>query len=126
MNEEELRNLMYTAQLDEIEGPFSIRYPRGNGVMVNWKTPFQKLEIGKGRKIKDGKDIAILSLGHPGNLVTEAITILEKEIKELNNKSNKTQTEQALLDSKKQELDRLLVEKNKSNTTKPSDKTILY
>ena len=54
------------------------------------------------------------------------ITILEKEIKELNNKSNKTQTEQALLDSKKQELDRLLVEKNKSNTTKPSDKTILY
>ena len=79
MNEEELRNLMYTAQLDEIEGPFSIRYPRGNGVMVNWKTPFQKLEIGKGRKIKDGKDVAILSFGHPGNLVTEAIALLEKE-----------------------------------------------
>ncbi|HWY10306.1 MAG TPA: 1-deoxy-D-xylulose-5-phosphate synthase [Bacteroidia bacterium] len=79
MNEEELRNLMYTAQLDEIDGPFSIRYPRGNGVMVNWKTPFQKLEIGKGRKIKDGKNIAILSIGHPGNLVTEAITLLEKE-----------------------------------------------
>jgi 1-deoxy-D-xylulose-5-phosphate synthase len=79
MNEEELRNLMYTAQLDEIDGPFSIRYPRGNGVMVNWKTPFAKIEVGKGRKIRDGKDVAILSFGHPGNLVTEAISILEKE-----------------------------------------------
>ncbi len=79
MNEEELRNLMYTAQLDEIKGPFSIRYPRGNGVMVEWKTPFKKLEIGKGRKIKDGSDVAILSIGHPGNLVTEAIEKLESE-----------------------------------------------
>lgn len=78
MNEEELRNLMYTAQLDETVGPFSIRYPRGNGVMVDWKTPFKKLEIGKGRKIKSGKDVAILSIGHPGNLVTEAIATLEK------------------------------------------------
>jgi 1-deoxy-D-xylulose-5-phosphate synthase len=79
MNEEELRNLMFTAQLDETPGPFSIRYPRGNGVMVNWKTPFQKIEIGKGRKIKDGKELAILSLGHPGNLVTKAIELLEKD-----------------------------------------------
>jgi 1-deoxy-D-xylulose-5-phosphate synthase len=79
MNEEELRNLMYTAQLDEIKGPFSIRYPRGNGVMVEWKTPFKKLEIGKGRKVKDGNDVAILSIGHPGNLVTEAIAKLEEE-----------------------------------------------
>ncbi len=79
MNEEELRNLMYTAQLEETPGPFSIRYPRGNGVMVEWKTPFKKLEIGKGRKVKDGKDVAILSIGHPGNLVTEAITKLESE-----------------------------------------------
>jgi 1-deoxy-D-xylulose-5-phosphate synthase len=79
MNEEELRNLMYTAQLDETPGPFSIRYPRGNGVMVEWKTPFRKIEIGKGRKVKDGKDVAILSIGHPGNLVTEAITKLESE-----------------------------------------------
>src|SRR6478735_56064 len=62
MNEEELRNLMYTAQLEEVTGPFSIRYPRGQGVMANlpdgsagWKTPFKKIEIGKGRKIKDGK-----------------------------------------------------------------------
>ncbi len=79
MNEEELRNLMYTAQLDEIKSPFSIRYPRGNGVMVNWKTPFAKLEIGKGRKIKDGKEIAILSLGHPGNLVAKALEQLEEQ-----------------------------------------------
>ena len=78
MNEEELRNLMYTAQLDEVKGPFSIRYPRGNGVMVEWKTPFKKLEIGKGRKIKDGKDVAILSIGHPGNLVTNAIEKLSE------------------------------------------------
>lgn len=79
MNEEELRNLMYTAQLDETKGAFSIRYPRGNGVMVNWKTPFKKIEIGKGRKIKDGKDVAILSIGHPGNLVAEAISKLKEE-----------------------------------------------
>ena len=79
MNEEDLRNLMYTAQLDETPGCFSIRYPRGNGVMVNWKTPFQKLEIGKGRKLKDGKDIAVLSLGHPGNFAVSAIKKLEEE-----------------------------------------------
>jgi 1-deoxy-D-xylulose-5-phosphate synthase len=79
MNEEELRNLMYTAQLEETPGSFSIRYPRGNGVMVDWKTPFKKIEIGKGRKVKEGNDIAILSIGHPGNLVTEAIKLLEEE-----------------------------------------------
>jgi 1-deoxy-D-xylulose-5-phosphate synthase len=79
INEEELRNLMYTAQLDEVKQPFSIRYPRGNGVMVDWKTPFKKLEIGKGRKIKDGKDIAILSIGHAGNLVTKAIEHLNEQ-----------------------------------------------
>jgi 1-deoxy-D-xylulose-5-phosphate synthase len=79
MNEEELRNLMYTAQLDEVKTAFSIRYPRGQGVMVNWKTAFTKLEIGKGRKIKDGKELAILSLGHPGNLVTEALEQLKEK-----------------------------------------------
>ena len=79
MNEEELRNLMYTAQLEETAGCFSIRYPRGNGVMVNWKTPFQKVEVGKGRKLKDGNEIAILSLGHPGNFAATAITQLEGE-----------------------------------------------
>jgi len=79
MNEEELRNLMYTAQLPEVKGAFSIRYPRGNGVMVNWKTPFKKLEIGKGRKVKEGQGVAVLSIGHPGNLVSEAITLLKQD-----------------------------------------------
>ena len=79
MNEEELRNLMYTAQLDEITLPFSIRYPRGNGVMTDWKKPFTKIEIGRGRKIKDGNDIAILSIGHPGNFAVTACSELEKQ-----------------------------------------------
>lgn len=73
MNEAELRNLMYTAQLESTVSPFSIRYPRGEGVMPDWKTPFEKIEIGKGKKIKDGDKIAILSFGHPGNFATAAI-----------------------------------------------------
>ncbi len=79
MNEQELRNLMYTAQLPEIQLPVVIRYPRGEGVMVDWKKPFEKLEIGKGRKLKDGKEIAILSLGHPGNFAQTAIRNLRAE-----------------------------------------------
>jgi 1-deoxy-D-xylulose-5-phosphate synthase len=79
MNESELRNLLYTAQLDTNEYPFVIRYPRGEGVMPEWKTPMQEIPIGKGRKIKDGIDIAILSLGHPGNFVTAAIRELKTE-----------------------------------------------
>jgi 1-deoxy-D-xylulose-5-phosphate synthase len=77
MNEEELRNLMYTAQLEN-KGPFSIRYPRGNGVMTNWKLPFKEITVGKGRKIKSGTDIAILSLGHPGNFVVQACELLKE------------------------------------------------
>ncbi|MEI9933832.1 MAG: transketolase C-terminal domain-containing protein [Ferruginibacter sp.] len=73
MNESELRNLMYTAQLDSIKNPFVIRYPRGQGVLADWKTPFKEIEIGKGRKIKDGSEIAILSFGHPGNFAASAI-----------------------------------------------------
>ncbi len=79
MNEEELRNLMYTAQLEETNAPFSIRYPRGTGVMPNWKTPFAKIEIGKGRKLKDGKEVAILSIGHIGNIAARAVSQLEAE-----------------------------------------------
>ncbi len=79
MNEEELRNLMYTAQLEETNAPFSIRYPRGNGVMADWKKPFQKIEIGKGRKIKDGQDIAILTIGHIGNYAVNACKQLEAQ-----------------------------------------------
>jgi len=76
MNESELRNLMYTAQLPEQNLPFSMRYPRGQGVMPHWETPLEKLEIGKGRKLQEGEDIAILSFGHPGNFVTDAIAEL--------------------------------------------------
>ncbi|MBA3970733.1 MAG: 1-deoxy-D-xylulose-5-phosphate synthase, partial [Bacteroidetes bacterium] len=77
MNEEELRNLMYTAQLPETNAPFSIRYPRGNGVMIDWKTPFQKLVIGKGRRIQTGDDIAILTIGHIGNNAVAACKLLQ-------------------------------------------------
>ncbi len=77
MNEAELRNLMYTAQLPEQYLPFSIRYPRGQGVMPHWQTKMEKTEIGKGRKLRDGNDIAILSFGHPGNFVTDAIEELK-------------------------------------------------
>lgn len=79
MNESELRNLLYTAQLDSNQHPFVIRYPRGEGVMPQWKTPMQEIPIGKGRKIKDGEGLAILSLGHPGNFVTTAIRELKMD-----------------------------------------------
>lgn len=79
MNEQELRNLMFTAQLPSIKLPFVIRYPRGEGVMVDWRKPFEELTIGKGRKLKDGKDIAILSFGHPGNFAQTAIRNLRAE-----------------------------------------------
>src|SRR5258706_5976934 len=79
MNESELRNLMYTAQLDSTKNPFVIRYPRGEGVMPEWKTELKEIEIGKGRKLKDGKDIAILSFGHPGNFAASAIRELKND-----------------------------------------------
>ncbi len=79
MNEIELRNLMYTSQLATSKNPFVIRYPRGEGVIPDWKTPFKKIEIGKGRKLKDGQDIAILSYGHPGNFVAAAIRELKND-----------------------------------------------
>jgi 1-deoxy-D-xylulose-5-phosphate synthase len=71
MNEEELRNLMFTAQQDDM-GPFVIRYPRGNGVMVDWQRPLKAIKVGKGRKICDGDDVAILTIGHIGNEVVKA------------------------------------------------------
>lgn len=73
MNEAELRNLMYTAQLESTKLPFVIRYPRGEGVMPEWKTPLKEITIGKGRKLKDGEEIAVLSFGHPGNFAAAAI-----------------------------------------------------
>lgn len=72
MNEHELRNLMYTAQL-EGKGPFVIRYPRGNGVLVDWRCPFKEIKVGTGRKLRDGDDVAVLSIGPIGNDVTRAI-----------------------------------------------------
>ncbi len=78
MNEEELRNLMFTAQLPG-KGPFAIRYPKGRGVMHEWKTTMKEMEVGKGLIIKEGKEVAVLSTGHPGNFVKEAFAELEKE-----------------------------------------------
>ncbi len=79
MNESELRNLMFTAQLPSVKNPFVIRYPRGEGVMPEWKTKMEEIQIGKGRKLKDGDDVAILSFGHPGNFATAAIRELRTE-----------------------------------------------
>ena len=76
MNEHELRKLMYTAQLPDI-GPFAIRYPRGRGVLVDWECPLEEVQIGKGRKLKEGKDIAVLSLGPIGNEAIKAIASAE-------------------------------------------------
>jgi 1-deoxy-D-xylulose-5-phosphate synthase len=68
IDEHELRNLMYTAQ-KKSRGPFSIRYPRGKGVRLEWKNKPKELKIGQGEKIKSGEKIAVLSIGHPGNFV---------------------------------------------------------
>lgn len=78
MNEEELRNLMYTAQADN-NGPFSIRYPRGTGTMVEWKTPFKKIKIGTGRRVKNGEDVAILTIGDIGNYAVKATQELDQQ-----------------------------------------------
>jgi 1-deoxy-D-xylulose-5-phosphate synthase len=77
MNEQELRNLMFTAQQENV-GPFSIRYPRGNGVMLEWKTPLKAVKIGTGRKVTNGEDLAILTIGHPGNFAQKAIDQLKE------------------------------------------------
>lgn len=78
MNESELRNLMFTAQMPD-QGPFSIRYPRGNGVMTDWKTPFEEIKVGTGRKVQSGDDVAFLSFGPIGNYVTKAIAQLAEQ-----------------------------------------------
>jgi len=77
MNEAELRNLMYTAQLESTEYPMVIRCPRGEGVMPEWKTEMKAIKIGTGRKLKEGQDIAILTIGHPGNFAASAIRNLK-------------------------------------------------
>ncbi len=80
MNEHELRCLMYTAQLPD-KGPFVIRYPRGRGMLTDWKCPLKEIPIGKGRKLKDGKDLAIITIGPIGNIAAQAIDRAEKEQK---------------------------------------------
>jgi 1-deoxy-D-xylulose-5-phosphate synthase len=79
MNESELRNLMYTAQLPRDSAAFSIRYPRGQGVMPDWRTPMQAIVVGTGRKISEGDEIAILTFGHIGNAAVEASAHLRKK-----------------------------------------------
>lgn len=77
MNEIELRNLMYTAASEKNTHPFVIRYPRGEGVIIDWKQPFQLIPIGKGRNIIKGEKIAVLTIGHIGNLALQAIQNLQ-------------------------------------------------
>ena len=72
LNEEELRNMMYTAQLPD-KGPFAIRYPRGNGCMAEWRTPFKELEIGRGQCLCEGGKVAVVSIGAIGNVALNAI-----------------------------------------------------
>jgi 1-deoxy-D-xylulose-5-phosphate synthase len=77
MDEHELRKLMFTAQLPD-KGPFVIRYPRGGGVLVDWRCPFEEIKVGTGRKLCDGKDVAVMSIGPIGNDVAEAISELSE------------------------------------------------
>jgi 1-deoxy-D-xylulose-5-phosphate synthase len=82
MNEVELRNLMYTVSLDEFKehkSAMTIRYPRGEGVIADWRKPFEKMEIGKGRQIKEGEEVAILTIGHIGNYAITACQQLSKK-----------------------------------------------
>lgn len=79
MDGSELRNLLYTAQLDKIKSPFSIRYPKGCCMVSDWEKPFTEIGIGKGRILSEGSDIAVLSLGHPGNFVQSQISVLAGE-----------------------------------------------
>jgi 1-deoxy-D-xylulose-5-phosphate synthase len=77
MNEEELRNLMYSAS--RFEGPYSIRYPRGQGVMPDWKQPLREIPVGQGRIIREGEEVALLTIGHIGNYAVEASEKLNEE-----------------------------------------------
>ena len=78
MDEHELRRLMYTAQLPD-RGPFVIRYPRGRGVLTDWRCPLEEIPVGTGRRLKDGKDLAVISIGPIGNTVARAILRAEQE-----------------------------------------------
>jgi 1-deoxy-D-xylulose-5-phosphate synthase len=79
MDELELRNLLYTAQLDHNKFPFSIRYPRGRGFSGDWKKPFEEIKIGKARILSEGSDLAVLTIGQPGNAAASVIRRLASE-----------------------------------------------
>ncbi len=79
MDEVELRNMMYTAQLGHLKQPFSIRYPRGCGIVKNWRKPFEEIEIGKGRQLATGNDVALLTIGKSGIFALEAVKKLAVE-----------------------------------------------
>ena len=79
MDECELRRLMYTAQLPN-QGPFVIRYPRGNGSVVNWRCPLEAIPIGKGRKLQDGSDVAVITIGPIGVTATKAIAAFTPKV----------------------------------------------
>lgn len=78
MDEHELRRLMFTAQLPD-KGAFVIRYPRGCGVLTSWRCPLEEIEVGTGRRMKDGRQIAVMSIGPVGNDVAKAIEEVERE-----------------------------------------------
>lgn len=77
INEVELRNIMYTSQLGTLSGPIAIRYPRGRGVTLNWKQPFESIAIGTGKQLKEGSLAAVLSIGTIGNHVMEGVNDLD-------------------------------------------------
>jgi 1-deoxy-D-xylulose-5-phosphate synthase len=79
MDEKELRNMLYTAQLSKNNVPISIRYARGKGMTSEWEKPFQEIEIGNARLISEGKDLAILTIGHTGNTVSKVLKRLKRE-----------------------------------------------
>ena len=80
-DEHELRRMMFTAQLKD-RGPFVIRYPRGNGYLADWRCPLEEIKVGTGRRLKDGKELAVLTLGPIGHTAAEAIAEVEAENKE--------------------------------------------
>ena len=83
MDEHELRNLMYTAQQEGM-GPFVIRYPRGRGVLVDWRNELQTVKVGTGRRLKTGAGVAVMSVGPVGNAVAKAIAAVEQLLPGLN------------------------------------------
>ncbi len=79
MDEVELRNMLYSAQLDKNRSPYSIRYPRGKGIYADWKRPFVEIETGKARQISEGDDLAILTIGTTGNIAAAVVKKMQKQ-----------------------------------------------